>query len=118
MKTALIALCVLACCPCFGDEEAQVEKGARFRLVAMHRDQYLIDTKTGQIWQPVCIYSSYSENKTKCVTTIWKKMAVQDITANLASISEDIDKRDRKENGFNPDAYLKSKAATPPRDQP
>ena len=57
------------------------EKSNSFEVVQLgsfRKDQLLIDKKTGQMWQPVCMFSK-SKDTTDCDYTAWKKIDIEDI---------------------------------------
>lgn len=95
MKALLFVLVVLSCRCALSAERYKVVVGA------VRSDTFLLDTDTGKIWHMLCNADNIA--KDGCGEVYWREMRKTGPP---------------KDSGFDPDAYLKSKAATPPRDQP
>lgn len=88
----------LGACESSNSKNIQAEKkpdpspeNGRFQLVqlgSMRRDQYLIDTATGKLWQPTCHVQSKSNSPGDCNYSAWRVQDIEGVTSSKEEILE------------------------------
>lgn len=87
----IIILISLISCFSFAGQKSE---GGRFQILQisdMRRDQYMIDTQTGNLWSSTCI----SKENNECAYGAFMKVDVEDINIKKSAIlkkASDIDK--------------------------
>ena len=86
MKKLIILSVLISSVACFADEKNVASSpGGRFQLIQLsnfRRDQFLIDTKTGKIWNKQCLVSTSED----CEYSAFMSMDVEDITVPAKEI--------------------------------
>lgn len=78
---------------------ADGSKDGRFQVVAIHRDQFLIDTQSGRLWKRVCVEVIAGD----CKGPIWDKEFVQDLNLNSKEYAAYVRQYGRQEEKKKPE---------------
>lgn len=95
MRALLFLLTILIAAQSMGQSKGTV--GGRFQLIQLsefRRDQFLVDTQTGKLWQKVCVIVDGE----KCIGEHFELKAIEGITADRATLRKII-KEIEEENG-------------------
>jgi hypothetical protein len=64
-------------------------EGGRFQLIQlneMRRDQFMIDTQTGELWQRLCL--SPGTQSGDCDAYVWRKEIIEGVTLSSAKFEQ------------------------------
>lgn len=88
MKTlATLSILLFISISAYAKNENTSTFGGRFQLIQLsdaRRDQYLLDTQTGKMWNPSCFVGG----PTDCVYSAWTPVDVQGISASLSEMRQ------------------------------
>lgn len=90
MKKLIIASIVLLASVTHAQKKSNTStQNGRFQLIQLsdfRRDQYLVDTQTGKMWQKSCFISS--SDSSECAYGPWMTVDVEDITMDFGAIDK------------------------------
>lgn len=89
----LVSLLLIIPAPLYADDKPRNAKteGGRFQIIQLSqfsRDQFMIDTATGRIWQNVCVKAGKNN---ECRLTWWAANMVEDISADAKKLQKVLD---------------------------
>ncbi|MFV3409695.1 hypothetical protein ACNH6C_13870 [Bdellovibrio bacteriovorus] len=89
MKTLLAAILLFGTSAVAQKKNNESSSGGRFQIIQLsdfRRDQYLIDTQTGKMWQKSCLIAG--PDNTECAYGPWLTVDIENVTMDYGAIDK------------------------------